>query len=81
MRAVTGETAQNARMQLLQTQYTNQFTALNTLLSQLQATSSYLTQALAQLPRPMSTNRNAAAASRSASRRSAARCETGASSR
>ena len=81
MRAVTGETAQNARMQVLQTQYTNQFTALNTLLSQLQATSSYLTQALAQLPRPMSTNRNGAAASRSASRRSAARCETGASSR
>jgi flagellar capping protein FliD len=49
MRAVTGETAQNARMQVLQTQYTNQFTALNTLLSQLQATSSYLTQALARI--------------------------------
>jgi flagellar hook-associated protein 2 len=52
------EVALNARMQVLQTPYTNQFTALNTLLAQLQSTSSYLTQALAELPKPMSTNNN-----------------------
>jgi flagellar hook-associated protein 2 len=50
--------ALNARMDVLQNQYTKQFTALNTLLAQLQATSSYLTQALAELPKPMSTNSN-----------------------
>jgi len=32
--------------------------ALNTLLSHLQSTSSYLTQAPAALPKPMSTNSN-----------------------
>ena len=45
-------------MLVLQTQYTNQFSALNTLLSQLQSTATYLTQALAELPKPQSTNSN-----------------------
>jgi flagellar hook-associated protein 2 len=42
----------DARMQTIQAQYLKQFTALDTLLSQLQTTSNYLTTALANLPGP-----------------------------
>jgi flagellar hook-associated protein 2 len=52
------QSALDARMDALTTQYTNQFTALNTLLSQLQSTSSYLTQAFANLPKPNSISNN-----------------------
>jgi flagellar hook-associated protein 2 len=40
----------NARMEKLTAQYTTQFSKLDTVLSQLQSTSSYLTQQLANLP-------------------------------
>lgn len=42
--------ALDARMQLLQARYTKQFNALDSLLTQLQSTSSYLSQQLASLP-------------------------------
>jgi flagellar hook-associated protein 2 len=42
--------ALNARLAELQTRYTTQFNALDTLLAQLQSTSSFLTQQLARLP-------------------------------
>jgi flagellar hook-associated protein 2 len=44
------QAALDARMTILTTQYTAQFSKLDTLLSQLQSTSSYLTQQLANLP-------------------------------
>ena len=40
-----------ARMTVLQRRYMKQFTALDSLLSQMQTTSSYLTQQLANLPK------------------------------
>ncbi|MEO8466671.1 MAG: flagellar filament capping protein FliD [Gammaproteobacteria bacterium] len=43
-------TALNARLTVLQARYTKQFNALDTLLSQMQSTSAYLTQQLASLP-------------------------------
>jgi flagellar hook-associated protein 2 len=42
----------DTKMDGIQKQYLKQFTALDTLLSQLQSTSNYLTQALAGLPKP-----------------------------
>jgi flagellar hook-associated protein 2 len=42
--------ALDARMKVIQDRYTKQFTALDTLLTQLQSTSSYLTSQLASLP-------------------------------
>lgn len=44
-------TVLNARMEKLTKQYTEQFSKLDTLLSQLQSTSAYLTQQLANLPK------------------------------
>jgi flagellar hook-associated protein 2 len=41
----------DARMQVIQDRYTKQFTALDTLLTQLQSTSNYLTSQLASLPK------------------------------
>ncbi len=41
--------ALNARMQVIQDRYTTQFTALDTMLSQLQSTSTFLTQQLTSL--------------------------------
>jgi len=52
------QNALDARMTALQNQYTSQFTALNTLLVQTQQISSYLTQALANLPKPNATSRS-----------------------
>jgi flagellar hook-associated protein 2 len=43
-------TALNARLTVLQDRYTKQFNALDTLLAQMQSTSSYLTQQLSNLP-------------------------------
>lgn len=45
------QTALDARMTAIQARYMKQFTALDTLLSSMQTTSSYLTQQLANLPR------------------------------
>jgi len=42
----------NLRMEQVEARYRKQFTALDTLLSQMQSTSNYLTQQLANLPKP-----------------------------
>jgi len=50
------QTSVDDRMTQLQQMYTKQFSALDTLLSSLQTTSSYLTQQLASLPKPFNSS-------------------------
>ncbi|HEU4623707.1 MAG TPA: flagellar filament capping protein FliD [Steroidobacteraceae bacterium] len=53
MRAIQNDTdALDARMQVVEARYRQQFTALDVMLSQLQTTSSYLASQLANLPKP-----------------------------